>query len=120
MKNYIKINFSNFKLLKPGDYIRWEKVTDEGLSKGASILRIGNNKGKKNWRLLSGSTEFTLYWENVNFVYLRKHAYFSVLEEKINILSSTLIFLIKKLDMMKEFSEFNEKMKTAISNLDQK
>lgn len=117
MKNYVKVPEYQFKLLRPGDYIRWNKIYEEGITKGAAIIQIGANGGRKNWRLRAGNREFSMYWDNIEYVYLRKHPYFNILEEKINILSSMVTFMAKELGIEPEFIEFNKKINVAVNNL---
>ena len=104
-----------FSLLRPGDYIRWNKIYDEGLTAGAAIEQIGIADGKKNWRLRNKNNYFSIYWENLDYVYLKKHPTYILLEEKINILSSSLAFIVKTCDIEEEFSQFNNRLNKVLN-----
>lgn len=117
LKNYIKIYKEHFSLLRIGDYIRWEKIYDEGISSGGAIMLIGKTKaGKKNWRIKKGTFEFQLYWDSIDYLWLKKHPFYNMLEEKISILSGSIAFLVKELDLGEEFLEFDKKIKKTLQN----
>ena len=114
MDNYIKVTKDMFSLLKIGDYIRWEKKFDEGITKGAAIERIGKKDGKKNWQLRNGNVVFSMYWEDLEYIWLKKHPIYNILEEKINILSSSIAFIVKEFGIEGEFVNFNKNLKQAL------
>ncbi len=115
LKNYIMVPKNMFNQLRPGDYIRWPKVLDDKISSGAVIEQIGVYEKKKNWRLRGrNGTYFSLYWENIDYIYLKKHPLYSVLEEKINILTSTIAFIVKETGIENEFIKFDKHLKKVV------
>ena len=110
MEDYIKIEKEFFNLLHPGDYIRWEKVDSDEITRGAVIEKIGKYEDRYNWNLRIGELTFSLYWDNVKFVYLRKNIQFEILNRKVEILSSNILFLIKELKLSREFANHNKKV----------
>ena len=110
MEDYIKIEKEFFNLLHPGDYIRWEKVDSDEITRGAVIEKIGKYEDRYNWNLRIGELTFSLYWDNVKFVYLRKNIQFEILNRKVEILSSNILFLIKELKLSREFVNHNKKV----------
>ena len=110
MEDYIKIVKEFFNLLHPGDYIRWEKVDSDEITRGAVIEKIGKYEDRYNWNLRIGELTFSLYWDNVKFVYLRKNIQFEILNRKVEILSSNILFLIKELKLSREFVNHNKKV----------
>lgn len=115
LKNYIQVPRNMFGQIRPGDYIRWPKLADEGISTGATIEQIGVYDKKKNWRCRGrGDTVFSLYWDKFEYVYLKKNAFYTLLEERINVLTSTIAFIIKETDIQEEFKDFDKRLKKIV------
>ena len=111
--SYIRVDKIDFDLIKTGEYIRWEKVDDEKLVRGSVILRVGSYEGRKNWLLGTKTGNFTLYWDNVEYVMVRINIFYERLKKKTDQISAALLFISEKLNISKELNEFLEKTKNV-------
>lgn len=116
LSDYYKVENYKFGLLRNGDFIRWEKNGKYTL--GATIAWQTEYNGKKYWQLKScgaAKTKFSLYWDTVPAVWVRKTAFYDDMSDQIKTLRATVLFLIKELELEQEFSTFNDKIKQHLS-----
>lgn len=116
--DYITITKENFSLVPAGTYIRWiGSELDETYTRGAPIKYTGKTKTKPKkyyWYLESRDFKYTLYWNNIDHVLIKKNIYYELLEQKISILSANIIFLVDKLKLEKEFFKHDKKVAKAM------
>jgi hypothetical protein len=114
MDDYIEIIPQNYHLLHLGDYIRW--VTAKGkISKGGIIHAICNKNDVKSWcvkmNFIKEPTPVFLKWDKYNVVYLRKNAFYKILEDKINTMGIFVYTLYTELNLNDKYMDLQHLIK---------
>ncbi len=107
---YLKVERDDFQFIKTGEFIMWNKISDDNKKVGAVIERIGEYEGRKNWRLNNKKGSFTLYWDNIDSVEVRPDIFYERLRKKTDQISTALLFLAKKLNLDTDLNEFMSKI----------
>ena len=119
LQDYLEVPNHMFQLVRTGDYVRWKFGTI--ITSGATVMQIGlTNSGRQNWTVNGYKGEFTIYWDLHKSVWIRTNVSHVILQKKINIISATLLELVKDLNMTEKFKKSNAKIKKGMENVEKK
>lgn len=122
MENFIEVASCRYDLLQVGDFIKWYSDTSNEYTHGATIkaIRITKND-RQNW-LLRGlyKYEYTLYWDTLPSVWLKKNVHFSLIEKEIKRLNTIVNFIIAETQLHDDYIIFQKKLSAALLEEDKK
>lgn len=115
MDDYIIVQNSFFQFITIGQYIRWE--TGGIVNSGGTIQAVGiTSNGRYNWQTKGHRGTYTLYWDTIGSVYVRKDIYFHYLSTNIKGLSLKIDFLIEELGLTEKFEEYHDRIKEILKD----
>lgn len=111
--NFFELKSSEYDQLQPGDYIRWKNNEGE-LVPGAMIKAVWTAKnGRRSWRVKGGHNyKYTIYWDTIDSVLVRKPIYYIKLEDNIKSMANIIEFIIVGAGLQQAYSTY----KTDIIN----